>query len=1056
MYISTLVCKFRCYSLLTLSFLILGVSSTQAAESSGGIEEVVVTAQRTEESLQDVPVAITAFTGDMMEDKQIITPSDLQMNAPNVSFTPTNFGGSSFSIRGIGRLVIAGSGEDGVSIHENAIPIVTNLNAVEYYDMERVEMLRGPQGTLFGRNATGGVVNMITVKPHMEGIDGFFDMELGDFNHTRVKAALNIPIADTFAIRLAGMQLKRDGYTDNLAAGRVSDTCLTVNGAGALSTCGLAGIDDDIDGRELYSIRLTALWNISDNSSLWVSFTKSDEDDDKARFTNQVCKRSLIPVQGCEPDGFGFDAPHAGATTGGIFAGLNGAVELGTAEPTTAFPRPQNMGFRDVFTDFEPVFDNQEETWSFGFNYDFEQFTLTLQGAVQETKFLARQDYNLDVGWNLKPTDANPSGYWPTSEPAGGAGGDWTNPECNFNDGTSGIYGGCILTSADPTRLFAYDQADNETDYWTIEAKIQSNLDGQFNFLMGMNVSQNEYFGDYYVVSNSLDLVGVYGVPLLGFPPLYPTMFNNTGNPAGEVKSDSTSFFGEVYFQASDDIKITAGLRYNDDEKVVSDSAVLYNSLDANAALSVAFNVPNLLGPDPVWVRTSLGVLLENPLAAFDPNNAEGVAAAQLLNYYGGFDTWLTAFGGGTIPEYLASVVALSQVVPYAPGFGEARDLTGSPKKADWQETTGRIGIDWQINDNSMAYAFYTLGYKPGGFNPPLNASFVSSGTAAYTFDSEEIGSLEFGSKNILLDGTLQLNGSFFIYDYKGLQVTRIANNTSINDNIDSDIIGLEAELVWQPASMPELTVDAGYSWLNAEVNGSESVDPVNRTGGQADWITLNNIDPGSLTGVNYIARESQIDSALITEAYGAFGAPSSGVGSTPCGALSIDSPRNGIECPGVVDGTNYGGVGGIPAYFSRSFLEANFVETSDGNPVSLDGNKLPNSPEHTIKVGAAYTFSTSYGTFTPRWDYYWQAESYAREFNSIGDQIEAWDQHNLSLIYQSNGGEWTARLWVRNVQDEENVTGKYLTSDTSGFYRNYFLTEPRIFGVSVRWQPVN
>ena len=81
------------------------------------IEEVIVTAQRTEESVQDVPIAVTALTGDMLEDKGIITVSDLQMNAPNVSFTPTNFGSNSFSIRGIGRLVTASTGDAGVSVH---------------------------------------------------------------------------------------------------------------------------------------------------------------------------------------------------------------------------------------------------------------------------------------------------------------------------------------------------------------------------------------------------------------------------------------------------------------------------------------------------------------------------------------------------------------------------------------------------------------------------------------------------------------------------------------------------------------------------------------------------------------------------------------------------------------------------------------------------------------------------------------------------------------------------------------------------------------------------
>ena len=95
---------------------------SEVSFAANAIEEVVVTAQRTEESVQDVPIAVTAFSGEMMEDKQIISPSDLQLASPNVSFTATNFGGSSFSIRGIGRLVIAGS-EWGSSMIRRSAPL---------------------------------------------------------------------------------------------------------------------------------------------------------------------------------------------------------------------------------------------------------------------------------------------------------------------------------------------------------------------------------------------------------------------------------------------------------------------------------------------------------------------------------------------------------------------------------------------------------------------------------------------------------------------------------------------------------------------------------------------------------------------------------------------------------------------------------------------------------------------------------------------------------------------------------------------------------------------
>ena len=163
--------------------------------------------------------------------------------------------------------------------------------------------------------------------------------------------------------------------------------------------------------------------------------------------------------------------------------------------------------------------------------------------------------------------------------------------------------------------------------------------------------------------------------------------------------------------------------------------------------------------------------------------------------------------------------------------------------------------------------------------------------------------------------------------------------------------------------------------------------------------------------------------------------------------------PSAALSVNGVAPGAVY--PNGIPAYFSRNFLANNGVDVSSGIPQSLAGKQLPNAPEFSFRLGVQYTWNVPVvaGDITVRWDYYWQDDMYAREFNTVGDQIESWDQHNLSAIYESANGHWQGRFWVRNVQDEDNVTGHYLTSDTSGYFRNYFLTEPRIYGLTVRYQ---
>lgn len=961
----------------------LAAAEEAAQQSSRGIEEVVVTAQRTSESIQDVPIAVTALSASMLEDKQILGASDLQMNAPNVSFTATNFGGSSFSIRGIGRLVISNSGEAGVSTHVDEIPVESNLNAVEYFDVERVEVLRGPQGTLYGRNATGGAINIITAKPDFDGVGGFLDAEYANYDATRFKGMLNVPITDTFAIRAAGMMLNRDGFIDNVAYGQT--------GSGGQT---LRGINSDLDGRDIWAARISAAWDITDRASLWVQYNHFKEDDDRARITNQVCVTNSIPTTGCLPDAFGFEGPHLGTTTGGLFGGFFGALPLGDpgngAPGSTVnydFERPE-VGFRKMHTDFDPIFEEEEKLVTGGFNYAFDNLEFGLLGAYQRRDYLAQQDYNMDVGPTLNPIPGIP--VYPTSAPAGGAGDEWGNGPCNYEDGTSGIFGGCIL-NVDQTRIFSYDQADATSEYYTVEAKLASSFTGKFNFLVGANYYDSGSSNDYYVISNTLDLLGLA-------TGAYPSTFNSTNAPDRKgSETDGYAFFGEIYYDLTDTLKLTAGLRYNEDTKKTRDTNPF---LDANY----------INGPGSDFSREAA---FAQGSDVYDVDRAE---------YYNADDAFLAAIGTPALsPQRLAAI----DLIPILPLPGERRDLTGSPSKLEFSETTGRIGLDWQLSNNSMVYGFFSKGYKPGGFNPPVSEQF--QGDIKFDFQKEKVNAFEIGSKNTLADGQLVLNGSLFYYDYKGLQITRIANNSSINDNIDATIWGLELETVWNPEVLPGLMVDAAYSYLNTEVDGGESVDPVNRTAGSNDWVLLENIDLGAVTGVNYVASRDDLSPAVIN------------------GAILA-----GAAIP--VPGTIY--PDGIPAYLSRTYLDAVGVETSDGQNSSIDGNSLPNSPEHTFHLGVAYTWDIApiMGALTARWDYYWQDDSYAREFNTRGDSIDSWDQHNASLIYESNDGRWSARAWIRNIEDEDNVTGKYLTADTSGFYRNYFLTEPRVYGASVRY----
>ncbi|HBX72014.1 MAG TPA: TonB-dependent receptor, partial [Halieaceae bacterium] len=115
----------------------------------------------------------------------------------------------------------------------------------------------------------------------------------------------------------------------------------------------------------------------------------------------------------------------------------------------------------------------------------------------------------------------------------------------------------------------------------------------------------------------------------------------------------------------------------------------------------------------------------------------------------------------------------------------------------DWRETTGRIVIDWSVTADTLAYASLSRGYKGGGFNPPFDP--VQFPSQKPDFAPEFVDALEIGTKNTLLDNTLQANFSAFLYDYTDMQVSKIVNRTSFNENTDAQIWGGEAELVFAP-----------------------------------------------------------------------------------------------------------------------------------------------------------------------------------------------------------------------------------------------------------------
>ncbi|WP_233356037.1 TonB-dependent receptor [Henriciella aquimarina] len=950
---------------------------------------VLVTTQKTEESIQDVPIAVSAFDEEALEKLQLTGGPDLTKSIPNVSFTKGNFTSYNFKIRGIGADLVAQSGDAGVGVHQNDVPLTANrLFEAEFYDVERVETLRGPQGTLYGRNATGGVINVITAKPVMEEFQGDLKLTYGNYNTFKAKGMFNMPIGDRVALRVAGSMMQRDGYVDNVVTG------------------------NDIDDRDLYGIRATLAFEPTDRLRGWVAYEHFEEEDSRLRSGKQFCSKDPletsaggIPISpadqvytslGCQdaPLDQSNDRVNSVATLGG---GLGIVVGLLSGD---AFTQPAIADLRTIESSFDPDYYADQDLFTWKGEFDLtDSLLLTYLGSYGESSIRSIEDYN-KVGANIPFNEAG--------IPLG-------NP--NLAGVYQALFPGGVVT--DPqlgaSNFFqTFDLSGGSSEQTTHEVRLQSDFEGRFNFNVGAisidyeAVDQNNPDEGYYVFSNTLtaltQLNNALGGAIFGGPvpvdtdgPSYGPLMNLGGDGGNYFRSlspyklESFAVFGEGYFDITDNLQLTVGLRYTDDDKSQENTPTFLFT-------------PNDGSVDP---------LAPQPVPGAEPDNA----------------------GDGTY-------------------------------NVSFQETTGRIGLDWSpdlsFSDDTLIYAFYSKGYKGGGINPPQPAG--NTNAFPQFFDPEFINSYEIGTKNTLANGALQLNATGFYYDYEGYQITQIVNRSSANFNIDAKLQGLEFETIWNPAST--FVINANLGLLDTEIQDTFAIDVLDRTNGRADMTVLKNASSYS----NCVVSTLGYQTVLGAIASGAAGAPPPGATGGLCnGDLArgvaeavAGDPNDDIEGTGNLQQD----IAILEAALGLSGESITYVDSNgelqtvsaltpfDGEAKDLDGNEIPGAPEMTLSIGAEYTWDSLFNgdwAMRIRGDYYYQADSLSRVWNTARDDLDGWSNVNLSLQFYNDMNGLELEIFGKNITDEEVITGAYLTDDSSGLYSNAFLNEPRLYGVSVR-----
>ena len=262
---------------------VLAFAITQSAIAQGVLEEITVTAQKREQNIQDVGIAITAFTGDQMRTLGVEDSFDIARYSPGVHVSGNLAGqNTQFTIRGVTQNDFNDIIEAPTAVYldEGYIPIA-QAQTFALLDIERVEILKGPQGTLFGRNATGGAVQYVSRKPSLDESSGYADITFGQFdsnadaNSTRIEAAFGGPFSDQTAARVAVLYNDQDGYLNNLYP-------LDEFGAGTFGgpdgNSPGPGAGADMGGGETFAARASLLFEPNDDVSFSVSLNVASSD----------------------------------------------------------------------------------------------------------------------------------------------------------------------------------------------------------------------------------------------------------------------------------------------------------------------------------------------------------------------------------------------------------------------------------------------------------------------------------------------------------------------------------------------------------------------------------------------------------------------------------------------------------------------------------------------------------------------------------------------------------------------------------------------------------
>lgn len=826
-------------SLLLKNTLLFNIVFFSFAITAQEVEEVVVTATKKEESLQDVAIAVQAFTSEDIADQLIYDMDDIAEQVPGLGVGKSVGSGSAYTIRGIGSFGVGAANISSVVTASNGHSVNDSVfNGIGMFDLERIEVLKGPQGTLNGRNATTGVINFVTARPTNE-VGGSVDITVGNYNQKRINSVVNLPLGDSVNTRLALVSNYRDGYMKNLE------------------------LNTKYDDRNEQALRLSVDWEIGDTMMLKLTSQYQTADDNRPQEQLSFCTQDQF--YGCSP--FERGTANQIADTRGHYTGilnLLAHLDAGAISNSYADSKVSDNPFRETYLDRDPTHEQDTTFTTLEFVKEFDNYTFIAKYSYDTREFHQMNDNDGTVATKTFP------GLLKLLDP--------TSPDVaaeqdflHFSE----------FVDTDRT----YDFSDVYSNDQQFEINIISDFEGPFNYTFGLYTydarNDNNYsvqtaggsflsnFGKhpYNAIFQTLGLpdMSAYGgiefnqalagaaagrfTPQLVCPivgswtiPLAPGVMGDVcavfgiGGPGmlqyntpveisgvlqdSNVRTKTNSIFSEFYFELSEVTKLTLGLRY-DDQSVANNAIACLTASQCGS-----------------------------------PTNS-----------------WLTGTGPQT-------------------GTYE-RDNNTSPRIGVQEDEflSYKIALQHDFADDIMMYLSFATASKPGGFNPGLASTSVP-----FQFDKEESETLDLGFRSILANGAILLNMNLYMDTRNGMQVGAIKDTSAVNWNIDAEIKGFEGNMV---AFLSDTTrLDLNWLLTDSEVLSSSDklIDPLNVANATGIAAYLGAVDP---SGTGAITAAIMDNGTMVFKSAGfvclALAAPLSGI---PCTNDGVAQDVSGNRVP--------------------------------------------------------------------------------------------------------------------------------------------------------------